>query len=128
MKSCECCAPYHSSVERAERALVELAHTGGTGTVDIAAEQVWARQLLDANRQYRQSLQDASSPALADLLGELEPILLELVNSPGRLTVPEVRALQARVEERSLVFKLRVTGAQMRARQRTLLHHGEPTS
>ena len=56
-----------------------------TGTVDITAEQAWARQLLDANRLYRQSLQDASSPALADLLGELEPILLELVNSPSRL-------------------------------------------
>jgi hypothetical protein len=107
---------------------VELAHASGRGTVDITAEQVWARQLLEANRLYRQSLQDASSPALADLLGELEPILLELVNSPGRLTEAEVRALQSRIEERSLVFKLRVTGAQMRARQRTLLHNGEPTS
>ena len=115
-------------VERAERGFLELAHTGGTGTVDISAEQVLARQLLDANRMYRQSLQDASSPALAELLDELEPILLELVNSPSQLTAPEVRALQARVEERSLVFKLRVTGAQMRARQRTLLHNGEPTS
>jgi hypothetical protein len=115
-------------VERAERAFLELAHAGSTGAVDIAAEQAWARQLLDANRLYRQSLQDASSPALAELLDELEPILLELVNSPSQLTAPEVRALQARVEERSLVFKLRVTGAQMRARQRTLLHNGEPTS
>jgi hypothetical protein len=115
-------------VERAERALLTLAHTRGTATVDITAEQAWARQLLDANRLYRQSLQDAPSPALADLLGELEPILLELVNSPTQLTASEVRALQARVEDRSLVFKLRVTGAQMRARQRTLLHQGEPTS
>jgi len=115
-------------VERAERGLVELAHASGRGTVDITAEQAWARRLLEANRLYRQSLQDASSPALADLLGELEPILLELVNSPGRLTEAEVRALQSRIEERSLVFKLRVTGAQMRARQRTLLHNGEPTS
>ena len=115
-------------VERAERALVELAHTTDAGAVDIGAEQAWARQLLDANRLYRQSLQDASSPALADLLAELEPILLELVNSPSRLSEPEVRALQARIEERSLVFKLRVTGAQMRARQRTLFHNGEPTS
>jgi len=96
--------------------------------VDIGAEQAWARQLLDVNRLYRQSLQDASSPVLSDLLGELEPILLELVNSPTRLSEPELRALQARIEERSLVFKLRVTGAQMRARQRTLFHHGEPTS
>ena len=69
--------------ERAERALVELAHTTDEGTVDIGAEQAWARQLLDANRLYRQSLQDASSPVLSDLLGELEPILLELVNSPS---------------------------------------------
>jgi anti-sigma factor RsiW len=115
-------------VERAERALVELAHTTDEGTVDISAEQAWARQLLDANRLYRQSLQDVSSPALADLLGEIEPILLELVNSPSRLSEPDIRALQARIEERSLVFKLRVTGAQMRARQRTLFHNGEPTS
>jgi hypothetical protein len=114
--------------ERAERALVELAHTTDEGTVDIGAEQAWARQLLDVNRLYRQSLQDASSPVLSDLLGELEPILLELVNSPSQLSEPELRALQARIEERSLVFKLRVTGAQMRARQRTLFHHGEPTS
>ncbi len=114
--------------ERAERALVELAHTTDEGTVDISAEQAWARQLLDANRLYRQSLQDPASPALSDLLGELEPILLELVNSPSRLSEPELRALQARIEERSLVFKLRVTGAQMRARQRTLFHKGEPTS
>jgi hypothetical protein len=115
-------------VERAERALVELAHTSDAGTVDLTAEQVWARHLLDANRLYRQSLQDASSPALADLLGELEPILLELVNSPSRLSESGIRALQARIEERSLVFKLRVTGAQMRVRQRTLFHNGEPTS
>jgi hypothetical protein len=107
---------------------VELAHTSHAGTVDITAEQVWARRLLDANRLYRQSLQDASSPALADLLGELEPILLELVNSPSRLSDSDIRALQARIEERSLVFKLRVTGAQMRVRQRTLFHNGEPTS
>jgi hypothetical protein len=115
-------------VERAERALVELAHTTSNGTVDIAPEQAWARQLLDANRLYRQSLRDASAPAVAELLDDLEPILLEIVNSPSRLTDADVRALQSRIEDRSLVFKLRVTGAQMRARQRTLLHNGEPTT
>jgi hypothetical protein len=115
-------------VERAERALVELAHTTSNGTVDIAPEQAWARQLLDANRLYRQSLRDASAPAVAGLLDDLEPILLEIVNSPSRLTDADVRALQSRIEDRSLVFKLRVTGAQMRARQRTLLHNGEPTT
>jgi Putative zinc-finger len=115
-------------VERAERALVELAHTTSNGFVDIAPEQTWARQLLDANRLYRQSLPDASAPALTELLDDLEPILLEIVNSPSRLTDADLRALQSRIEDRSLVFKLRVTGAQMRARQRTLLRNGEPTT
>ncbi len=65
---------------------------------------------------------------LVELLGEIEPILLELVNSPSRLTADDVHALQSRIEDRSLVFKLRVTGARVRARQRTLTHVGEPTS
>ena len=39
-----------------------------------------------------------------------------------------VDALRARIEDRSLVFKLRVTGADVRARQRTLIHPGEKTS
>jgi hypothetical protein len=115
-------------VERAERALVELANTHGSGTIDIAAEQAWARDLLDANRLYRQAARAAAPPALSEVLDEIEPILLDIVHSPSRLTAGELRALQARIEERSLVFKLRFSGAEMRARQRTVVHSGEPTT
>jgi hypothetical protein len=114
--------------DRTERTLLELTNTSASALADISAEQAWARDLLEANRLYRQSAHGAASPALMELLGELEPILIEIVNSPSHLTPDDVHALQARIEDRSLVFKLRVTGAQVRARQRTLAHIGEPTS
>jgi hypothetical protein len=114
--------------DRTERTLVELANADASRLVDISAEQAWARDLLEANRLYRQSAQGSASSALMELLGEIEPILLEIVNSPSRLTPDDVHALQARIEDRSLLFKLRVTGAHLRARQRTLTHPGEPSS
>ena len=36
--------------------------------------------------------------------------------------------LRSRIDDRSLVFKVRVTGADVRARQRALIHSGEKTS
>jgi hypothetical protein len=115
-------------LERTERTLVEFVNSDADGMVDISAEQGWARDLLDANRLYRQSIRGAASPAIAELLGELEPILLAIVHSPSRLTTEEFEALRSRIEDRSLLFKVRVTGADVRARQRTLIHTGEKTS
>jgi hypothetical protein len=55
-------------------------------------------------------------------------VLLDIVHSPPTLSADEFHTLRARIEDRSLVFKLRVTGADVRARQRTLIHPGEKTS
>jgi hypothetical protein len=121
-------AALEDHLDRAERGLVELVNADADGTIDISAEQAWARDLLDANRLYRQSAGGAASPVVADLLGELEPVLLELVHSPSRLSAAEFDALRARIEERSLVFKVRVSGADVRARARTLRRPGEQTS
>ena len=115
-------------LDRTERALVELVNTDANGTVDISAEQAWARDLLEANRLYRQSVRGAGSPAIASLLDDLEPVLLDIVHSPSNMSEEEFHVLRSRIEDRSLVFKLRVTGADVRARQRTLIHPGETTS
>jgi hypothetical protein len=108
-------------LDRTERTLVELVNAEGGGRVDITAEQAWARDLLEANRLYRQAAQGADAPpALSQVLDDLEPVLLELANSPSRLTSEEFKALRERIEAGSLVFKVRVTGADVRARQRAL--------
>ena len=115
-------------LDRTERGLVELVNADDSGTIDISAEQAWARDLLDANRLYRQSARGTASPALVGLLGELEPILLDIVHSASQLTAAEFDALRSRIDDRSLVFKVRVTGADLRARQQALIHSGEKTS
>jgi hypothetical protein len=115
-------------LDRAERALVEIANTDAREDVDLGSEQAWARDLLEANRLYRQSARGAASPVVVDLLADIEPILLEIVNSPRHLPPDELRALQARIERHSLVFKLRVTGAEVRSRQRPSFASGVPTS
>jgi hypothetical protein len=115
-------------LDRTERGLVELVNADDRGTIDISAEQAWARDLLDANRLYRQSARGTASPALVSLLGELEPILLDIVHSPSRLSADEFQSLRSRIDDRSLVFKVRVTGADVRARQQALIHSGEKTS
>jgi len=106
--------------DRTERTLVELVNSQPGHRVDISAEQTWARDLLEANRLYRQAA-DGKSPALSQVLEDLEPVLLEIANSPSQLTSDEFETLRDRIEARSLVFKVRVTGADVRARERALI-------
>jgi anti-sigma factor RsiW len=121
-------AALSAHLDRTERGLVELVNADDRGTIDISAEQAWARDLLDANRLYRQSARGTASPALVSVLSELEPILLDIVHSPSRLSADEFQSLRSRIDDRSLVFKVRVTGADLRARQQALIHAGEKTS
>ena len=111
-------------LDRTERTLVELVNSQPGRRVDISAEQAWARDLLEANRLYRQAA-GRQSPALSQVLDDLEPVLLEIANSPSQLTSDEFETLRNRIEARSLVFKVRVTGADIRARQRALIRRGE---
>ena len=112
-------------LDRTERTLVELVNSQPGGRVDISAEQAWARDLLEANRLYRRAASNAKTPALSQVLDDLEPVLLEIANSPSQLTSDEFETLRDRIEARSLVFKVRVTGADVRARQRALIRRGE---
>jgi hypothetical protein len=111
-------------LDRTEHTLVELVNSEPARRVDISAEQAWARDLLEANRLYRRA-SGGKSPALAQVLEDLEPVLLEIANSPSQLTSDEFEAMRDRIEARSLVFKVRVTGADIRARERALIRRGE---
>ncbi len=115
-------------LDRTERTLVEMVNASDSDRVDISAEQAWASDLLDANRSIASPRAARPRRSRSEVLDELEPVLLDIVHSPGALSSDEFHALRSRVEDRSLVFKLRVTGADVRARQKTLLHPGEKTS
>jgi hypothetical protein len=100
-------------LERSERLFTELANGAATGSVDVSAERQWARDLLAANRLYRQSTLQSGRPRLTSLLDELEPFLLELSHGPNEIPAGEIADFRARIAERSLLFKLRIVSQRL---------------
>jgi hypothetical protein len=94
-------------LDRSERLLTEVANDSG-GTVDLAAESAWARDLLAANRLYRQSARQAGKQRLAGLLDEIEPFLLDLAHASDEPATEEIEALRDRIAGQALLFKVRV--------------------
>ena len=72
---------------RSEMVLMEFANAEpqkGQKLVNISAEQKRAEDLLEENRMYRQTAQRDGDKLMASTLDELEPILLDIANSPDR--------------------------------------------
>lgn len=107
-------------LERSEMVLIELLHAQGNGTVDISSEQQRAEELVEANRLYRQTAARAGEAGVASVLDDLERILLEVANSPSKLSSPEVDELRRRIEAKGILFKVRVIGSQVREREKSV--------
>ncbi len=107
-----------SHLERSERLLTEVENA--PGSVDLAAERAWARDLLTANRLYRQSTRQAGRQRLASVLDELEPFLLDLSHAPDETPAEELAALRERIASQALLFKVRIASNRLEIRKQTL--------
>lgn len=107
-----------SHLERSERLLTEVENA--PGSVDLAAERAWARDLLAANRLYRQSTRQAGRQRLAGVLDELEPFLLDLSHAPDDPPAEELAALRERIASQALLFKVRIASDRLENRKQTL--------
>lgn len=94
--------------DSADRLLTEISNNP-TADIDIESEKEWAKVLLVANRLYRFAAEQAGQRRIAQLLGDMEPVLVELANGAGQLTPDEYRVLRQSIAERNLVFKVRAT-------------------
>ena len=105
-------------LDRSQMMLVELSHAGGNGPVNVSTERAWADDLVSANRLYRQSAVRAGETGLANVLEELERVLLEVAAGPDQLSPTDLAELQKRIESRGILFKVRVVGSQVRDREK----------
>ncbi|HET7293457.1 MAG TPA: hypothetical protein VFM88_13610 [Vicinamibacteria bacterium] len=104
-------------LERSRRVLVELAGAPTQGAaVNISAERAWAANLVANSRIYRQSAARAGEARLADVLDELERLLVEIANGPAEMGPEDVRELRERIEDRGLLFKVKALQSQVRER------------
>lgn len=104
-------------LERSHRALTELVNVEPAASMDISAEQGWVRDLVPANRLYRQTASDVGETGLASLLDDLERVLVEIVHSPSTLSSDEFDQIRQRIESQGIIFKVRVLGSDVRERQ-----------
>lgn len=101
-------------LERSQMALVELVNAEADRAIDISSEQTRVEDLLAANRLYRQTASKDGATAVADLLDELERVLVEIARSPSTLSAAELSRLRTRIEERGILFKVKVLGTRIR--------------
>jgi hypothetical protein len=105
---------------RSEMVLVELANAepqgAGQKQVNISGEQRRAEDLLEENRLYRQTALEQGDTALAGVLDELERTLLDVAHSPQKPTAVQLEGMRQRIENRGILFKVRVVGKELQQR------------
>ncbi len=105
-------------LDRTQMMLAELANADTDHSDVFAAEQERAADLVAVNRLIRQSVEQSGDAAVADVLEDLERLLLEIANAPADATSNELTGLQSRITTEDLLFRVRVIASEMR--QRTL--------
>ena len=107
-------------LDRSQMVLLELSNAPdakGNQLVDISSEQKWARELVPDNRLYRQTATEAGETGVASVLEELERLLLDVANRPSKISESEFRNLRKRIEDKGILFKVRVIGSEVRDRE-----------
>jgi hypothetical protein len=105
-------------LERSQMVLAEIANADpGEGKLDIEFEQAAAEDLLESNRLFRQTALTAGDTGTATLLDELERTLLEIAHSPSSLDKQQVSDIQKQMEDRGILFKVRVYESKVRDQQ-----------
>ena len=106
-------------LERSQMVLAEISNApAGRGKIDISEQQQMAEDLLDSNRLYRQTANRTGDTAVANVLDDLERVLLELANSPAQIDQGQLSDLREQIKDRGLLFKIRVIGSKVQQEER----------
>ncbi len=107
---------------RSEMVLMELENAqpapSGQRLVNISATQRRAETLLEENRLYRQTALREGDQGMASTLDELERVLLDIANSPDAVTPAQFESLRKRIEDRGILFKVRVVNQDLQERNK----------
>jgi hypothetical protein len=101
-------------LDRAERLLTEISNAGDSDGAEVSDERGRAEDLVEEGRLMRQTLAREGETSTLGLLDEVERFMLEVANSPAKLTPAETRALRERIGAGSLLFKVRIIESNLR--------------
>jgi hypothetical protein len=93
--------------------LIEIANANPRLAMNVTVERQTARDLVYANRLYRQTAATSGDARVVSLLDDLERILLEVAHSPEELHGVRLENLRDRIKDEGLIFKIRVAGSKL---------------
>jgi hypothetical protein len=102
-------------LERSQTILVELENSSSP---DIEYERQAAADLVESNRLFRQTAATTGDTATASVLEDLERVLIEVANSPSEMSAKQLRELQQEIENRGILFKVKVFASQVQEREK----------
>jgi hypothetical protein len=111
-------------LDRSQMVLLEVLNADFSEPFDLDQEQSLARDLVTANRLYRQTAVRTGDERTSDLLDELERVLVEIANTPQSASTDDLEALRASIVSRGVLFKVRVVHSEMRERERQTFFPG----
>jgi len=106
-------------LDRSQILLTELVHENPE-SAGLAAQREKARELLTENRLLRQSAVHMGDASDADVLDALERVLLDFANSSSASSSNKLQAIQQRIDNDALLFKVRISGADAREKGQKL--------
>lgn len=107
-------------LSRSERLLTEVKNASADAPPIVMADHEAMEELVRKNRLYLDAARTSRQTSLANVLEELEPLLLELARAPENPSADDIAMLQKRIEKRKALLELRLAGEQIRQRQRSL--------
>ncbi len=96
-------------LERSEMLLIELANAPGDDA-NLAGELRRAEELLPFNRLYRQAARRSGQARIAEVLDDLERLLLDLAHS-GELSPADQGELRQRIDSGGILFRVQVVSS-----------------
>jgi hypothetical protein len=106
--------------QQSEMLLVEVMNAPPGGDDNFGFERQTADDLLDSSRLYRTTAQLNGDVQFAQLLEDLESVLVEIARSPEKVDRKDFNSLRARIDGDNLLFKVRAVSQQVQDRQRSL--------
>jgi hypothetical protein len=103
-------------LDRTETALIEF--VSGTDAGNIASGRARMEDLVAANRLYRRTAVIAGDQGVADVLDELERVLIEIAGTSPEASTDDLDVMRRRIDTRGLLFKVRVMREQLQERAR----------
>jgi hypothetical protein len=108
---------------RSEMVLMEIANAepegAGVKQVNLSSQRRRAEELLDESRLYRQTALQEGDTGIANVLDELERVLLDVAHSPGNVTPAQFKSIRQRIDDDGLLFKVRVLTKEIERRENT---------